>query len=429
MNLKPLKTILFAAILVEVLLFTAFRGVLGYHISPLVFFLASVIIGGVLIMIGLKGAYQPLSDKVLITKGRSIAWLVFIGGLILSGSLLNNVFNKFPVDITQTDVIAQLQTLVQRTLRGDFPYQIISDWGWDMFPTYLPMQWLPFIIPEYLGFDYRLMAALVFLMAIAIYGIRALKLQISLWQFVLILLMPILVFLCMFTFKGMLFRGSIETMIVGYYLLIGLSLFSNSDLIKALALTCCLFSRYSIVLWVPLFFLITTVAESRRNALMIAGYVLVGFVAVYGIPFLLKDPSIFLKGYQYHSFAALGEWHHNSPEVGNRPVHLFNAVGFACYFYDFVEGTVAHRLKALQVTHLVLSLLTVGGLAIWYYKVRHGIQHKVFLLGSLKIYLAVFYSFIQIPYLSLFMVPVFLSVPVAMVAMQYQAKQEAEGIG
>jgi hypothetical protein len=64
----------------------------------------------------------------------------------------------------------------------------------------------------------------------------------------------------------------------------------------------------------------------------------------------------------------------------------------------------------LQQTHLFLCLfITIGLASLYYYHKQKGrIQTPLlFLIGAFKIYIGIFYSFIQIPYQYLFTVPVF----------------------
>jgi 1,4-dihydroxy-2-naphthoate octaprenyltransferase len=89
---------------------------------------------------------------------------------------------------------------------------------------------------------------------------------------------------------------------------------------------------------------------------------------------------------------------------------LSNKLGMAGYFYKFGSGEVVDRLRLLQQTHLLLCLLITIGLAglYYYHKQKERIQTPIlFLIGGFKIYIGIFYSFIQIPYQYLFTVPVF----------------------
>jgi hypothetical protein len=134
------------------------------------------------------------------------------------------------------------------------------------------------------------------------------------------------------------------------------------------------------------------------------------FLAVYGIPFLSQDPSIFLKAYAYHTGAAIGEWKVDSSCNNCKPFHLNRGLGMAIFFYEN-QNSIAVRLCVLQKVHLLLSLLSVGATALYlivhkYINKKNISTHLV--LWSLALYLTIFYHFIQIPYHYLFSVPIVL---------------------
>ncbi len=63
---------------------------------------------------------------------------------------------------------------------------------------------------------------------------------------------------------------------------------------------------------------------------------------------------------------------------------------------------------------LLLSVAAVALAAFLYHRLRHRYNYRVFALIALKFYLATFYAFIQIPYLYLISLGLFISVFVVM---------------
>lgn len=119
----------------------------------------------------------------------------------------------------------------------------------------------------------------------------------------------------------------------------------------------------------------------------------------------------------YHD-AAVGEWSGQAwQQPGEKPYQLFRGIGFAGWLYEVIPGDVVTKVNIAQKIHLLLSCLVSLLLGIFYYVYREKLNYRVFLLGSLKVYLAVFYNFIQVPYNYLFLSMIFVSLPILAVAM------------
>jgi hypothetical protein len=170
-------------------------------------------------------------------------------------------------------------------------------------------------------------------------------------------------------------------------------------------------SRYALVVWIPLWLAVVAARESPRRAAAIAAWLAAGVVALYGLPFWARDPDIFLNGYRMHTTGALVEWTSIWGPAG-RPYQLSRGLGFALLFQEHAPGDLAARLLALQRTHFALCVATVAALMLWFWSRRERIRDPaLFVLASYKLYLAVFYAFVQIPYSYLFWVPLAASLP------------------
>ena len=320
---------------------------------------------------------------------------------------LQNIIAPYTMDKTNSDVIPQMNILVNRFLSGKFPYTPIDFKTYTLFPTYLPLQWLPFCIAELFGIDYRIFALIVLLTAVAVYlnkfKNRAAFYIASVFVFGLIII-------------GMQYNkddyfNCVENIIAAFYLAFALSLLHSKNIwIQVLLLSFCLFSRYSIVLWIPLYFIYLFINLGLIQSIKGLVFLLFIFLSVYGIPFLSQDPSIFFKAYAYHTGAAIGEWKVDNSCNNCKPYHLNRGLCMAIFFYDN-QNNLAYRLSILQKVHLYLSLLSVGATALYliinkYINKKNISAH--FMIWSLALYLTIFYHFIQIPYHYLFSVPIVL---------------------
>jgi hypothetical protein len=393
--------------LAEASLLTIFNNLFGVYLSPVVLFAIGVTMGfAPLYLRPVKGIDPSVNSKLNLYLQAALV----LGSTLLVSIMLYNVITRIPVDVHNSDIIPQMQVLVTRFLEGSFPYRPVTEWGYTLFPTYQPLQWLPFSFAELLKIDYRWTGLIVWLAGVLLYQWKLRKERLQPPYLVALSLLPFLVFAAFYKFEWSVLAYTVELLIAGYYLFLAFSTRNRSVWLIAAGIVLCLLSRYSLIFWLPLYFLVLFFQWDKKKATVAGLLVLAGIVLIYVLPFLSHDWTIFLQGYQYHSGAALGEWMHAEP--GQKAYHLFHGVGFACYFYDFAGGELVDRLKFLQKVHLGACIFTVVCLGIWYFRwLRHRISPRVFLLCSLKIYLVVFYTFIQIPYIYLMLVPLFAGLP------------------
>ena len=394
------------------------RNQFGIMWSPVI-----ILISGLIIGIGFlnffNGKEIELAQYKFDGKRRGAIFLATFFGVWKCGNLLRTVIRDYPLDFHYpegSDGIHQIGIMVERFLNGIFPYSIITEWpdlGAYLFPTYLPLTWMPYIVPEIFGFDYRWMGFAILIIGFLYFFYKVIPWNRS-WGINIVLLFLPFLFLYLFQKNDTqsIFRFSVETMIAGYYLILATALFSKSNLVRGVALLLCVLSRYSVVLWVPLFFFVLLFKEKKTNLFQIGGWLALGILGLYVIPFLAEDPTIFKQGYDYHTKAAeisfvLLPWQ----AEGELPAVISNGFGMAIYYDQFIDGSAADKLWALKSTHLSLLCLTVLISMIVFYKIKDKMDYRIFLLGTLKVYLVIFYNFIQIPFGYLFLTMVFISLP------------------
>ncbi len=393
--------------LAETAMLTIYSNEFGEYASPIVLFVIALSAG--LLPLFLQPTLTTPLQPTKPWRNYVHVVLLLIGVVFVIGNL-NNLINKYELNAHVSDIIPQMEVLSTRFLNGEMPYKMITEWGWNMYPTYQPLQWLPFCVPNLLNFDFRWWSLVIWIGAVLVYQNKLRKESMPpLAQFVLCLL-PFLAVAAFYEYKFMVLAFTVELIIAAYYLLLAFSIKSRSIWVIAAGIVLCLLSRYSLILWLPLYFFLLLFNWDKKKTLWAGAIVIAGFVLIYVLPFMTRDWSFFFKGYDYHSRAALGEWLHKNDD--GKAYHLFRGVGFACYFYDFAAGTLTDKLKLAQKVHLIASISSVALLGLWWYRsLRKTMSVRVFLLCSLKIYLVVFYSFIQIPYIYLMLVPLFAGLP------------------
>jgi hypothetical protein len=390
------------ALLLYLLLYRNSAALWGFRENTIFAFLLSI----VFLYLSLKQGKESIIHKS--ERIAAATWLpIFLLGAFTNLYTLKKVIAPFPMDKTQSDVIPQMQTLVQRFLSGANVYAPIDFESYILFPTYLPLQWMPFILPEIAHKDYRLFA---FMALTSVFVFYIFSLKNKPW-FNLLAILPFLIMNIGFWQNEASYYNCVENMMAAYYMAFALSLMDSKKVwLQSILLGFCLFSRYAIVLWTPLYFLFLYFQYGTKTMLKSLLIVFSMFCLFYGIPFLLKDPSIYAQGYAYHTQAALAEWATPSWAPNGYSVHLSNGLGFAIFFFEKIQGEIAVRLATLQKVHLSLSLLSVflsAGIA-WYRWKQHQIKPDAyFMLWTLAFYLTIFYQFIQIPYVYLFVIPIY----------------------
>lgn len=177
-------------------------------------------------------------------------------------------------------------------------------------------------------------------------------------------------------------------------------------------------------------FLCITFQGEKTNLFQIGGWLALGILGLYVIPFLSQDSTIFKQGYDYHTQAAQISfiplpWQ----KAGELPALITNGFGMAIYYDQFIDGTAAEKLWFLKNTHLFLLCLTVLFSMIIFYKIKDRMDYRIFLLGTLKVYLVIFYNFIQIPFCYLFLPMVFISLPmIGLLAGQLRFSEKEEDV-
>jgi len=324
--------------------------------------------------------------------------------LLITAPVIRKALIQLPIG-TASDIVPAVQVYVQRFLQHEVVYKPLTVFGYTFLPNYPPMQWLPFVGAELLGIDYRWWAYGGLLLGLLAYEWVLARLELPWAEWLLKAVFPVLLLHFNVLIDKSMYRLTIEALIVGFYCLLAAGIFSNSAWVKAAGLVFCLLSRFSLALWVPLYGLLLLYENPRRGWLTAALTVL-GVVVLF-VPFLTHDPTIFFRAQLENLDVAKSAWQQLdalAPELG--PIHLFNGVGLAPWFYD-LPGTLEERIIRLQTVHFAVctGVVVLAGGLFWRYRRRFDPRFAALL--SLKVYLATFYAFLIVPYTYLASVSLF----------------------
>lgn len=385
-------------ILLEMAFMVYFRkDMLNNTVNEFGFFLSSFAIG----IIVLKKYYgKPLMypAKALPVDSLKRFWPILLSAVILLGVFIFSllpVFQKTPATIKYSDVIPTIHLAVERFLSGQTVYTTITEFGYSLPLTYLPMQWLPYIAAAALKIDFRWVAVGIFFLSSLVILYRCFRVSKRI-AWLLLLLLGYTCWMLVEYDQGIL-TMTVELMVAGYYMLLVAGLSGKNPWIRGAVIALCLLSRYSLLLWLPLWAFVEFFGNNRKDffrSCLTVGLLVLG---IYVIPFLSKDWTSFAQGYHYYTKAAKSAWHDSDGQ--NIPFVLDLGLGFAREFFVHLKNlAVDQRLFILQKTHIVVCLGACLIMGIWYWRNRTEIPARIFLLGSFKIYLAFFLAFIQVPF-------------------------------
>jgi hypothetical protein len=364
-----------------------------------------------------------VNDKkfsIYIPLGISVVFLLALWPLKLQ---LGNIFVGYPIDANISDIIPTIRVAVERFMSGEQVYKEVHfKEGWSLASVgYLPMQWLPFCLADILKKDYRYIAFAIWTLSILLLIFRSTKNR--MFDGIVIATLSLSMLWLLIIYQRTLLGTTVELLIAGYYVFLIIGLNQKNPYLKAAVIVLCMLSRYSLVLWLPLWLLVEWFSGDRKAAIISCLTITAAVLIIYIIPFLSQDWGTFFRVFKNYDKAALGEWQHISTATG-KPYHLYNGSGFAYLYYEYLNWEMPLRIKALQRSHLILSLLSVALCGLWYFVNRKRIKvYKIFLLGSFKIYLTFFLLFIQVPYTYLIIVGCFVSLAIVAEQSKYRLKE------
>ena len=402
-------------ILAEVCFNVCFSQVLGQGFNSIGFFCTSLAIGIMTIAYG-YGKKELTTDRQTRVWPKVAIMLTWATLIVIFCLNIASTLKDAPVNLANSDIIPTITIGVKRFVAGEFVYAPINH-GDHISYTYLPAQWLPFCIAELFRFDYRwvpiILTALVGLWLIR----RAMKGHFANG----LLIGGLLLFNYTFIrkFEDGVFINTVEIMIAGYYMAFIAGIGTKNALLKGFLISLCLLSRYSLVLWLPLWLFVEFFSGDRRKLMLTLLMIGLCVCCIYIIPFLSHDWLVFSKYYPAYSSAALGEWQHQNER--GLPMHLYNGQGLAWLFYEQLKShDLPYRIKCLQQVHLMMSLGSVAAMGAWYWFNRNRVERRIFLMGSFKIYLSIFLAFIQVPYAYLMITGSFVSIAILAELMRYK---------
>lgn len=397
------------AFVAELLLFTRLRNCLGPYWSPLLFGGAGLLLGAAALA-ALRD--QPFAEAPAGQQARRVGWggAAWLAGAALVLYRQVPIVLGSPIDVRSSDVIPIVQAYVSRFRSGEVVYRYLTNLPYPLFPNHLPWQWLPYVPAQALGLDFRWLSwALLLGLGWGAYQLGLLRQPGGALSYGLRALLPALALWLCLDQDFFLYAQVLEPTIIAYYFLLAASVLAGPAWARGLALALCLLSRYSVVFWVPFFGVLLWREVGPRHALAVAALVLAAAVGCYIVPFFAADPTIFTHALAEYRIATLGEWSRVSEATG-LPVHLGNGLSGMAWLYTYLPLALEAKITWVQRLHALAAAGAGAGLLAFYWRYGRRYDYRYLALVGLKLYLVVFYFFIQIPYAYLISLSVLLSV-------------------
>ncbi|HRI58967.1 MAG TPA: hypothetical protein PK228_04575 [Saprospiraceae bacterium] len=391
--------------------YLTFKGVKHFSAdwNPLVLFALSFAVGYLWLRILLKEKTATAQTDAPESGWRRKAAGALVGmfSMALCYEELRKLFVRFSPPGKFSDVLPQLEALYTRFTQGVFPYQPVDVGTHVAYPVYLPLHWLPIGISDMLNMDTRWSGYILLVVAAGIYGYLVFRQPRPLAAQIVATLLPSIALWGYILWGREDIPVSYELVIAAYYLVLAAGLRGHSTWWVTTGLILCLLSRYTLVFWVPLFAVLFWQNETlRRNAALWLS-VAVSVLAIYVIPFLLKDPGVFLQGIAYHNNAAIAEW----KGYGDPPVSwtLEQGIHFARHIRYLTGGDAERQVFVARVVQAVAMLLLLFA-GLWgYRRWRDRIHFYDFSLLMLYFFILFFYNFGPLTYRYYLIVPLSLS--------------------
>jgi hypothetical protein len=354
-------------------------------------------------------ATKPNKQLVILKSALALGYFIFIVALLISYG--NRLFPTNPIQERYADMLPVIKTACERWMHGEEVYKPIGEIWQGIEISYLPAMWMPFAPSIWLNVDMRWTS--LFLTAICIGALLILLARAKNKKFfsafpVFVLLIFLLV--KYYTWEEHnLYKLTQEWVPATWYLLLFIALmFENDWLIGSTIALCCL-SRFSIVPFLPFYFLWLVFNKNYKGILKQGAAILIWSLVIFIIPFFIKQPMYFLE----IPFKYLGNvekyWQINH-------YNLLNNRGLGLAFVTGYEG----RTLLAWLSNILLLLVGLGWLIASFSLLRKNGIHKknIWVMAGFKLSLLVFYNFISMPYLYLFVVPTLVSYPLLLAVLR-----------
>ena len=317
-----------------------------------------------------------------------------------------------PLDFHDADMLPIMKIMCQRFIagKGSHVYDVIPEIWNGIQPVYFPAMWMPYCIAVLNNLDLRWVTVSAIFSAVVIFFalLRPAKHQL------LSLLSSLSLFIVLWWILTSDNSGIIpyteEGIIIFYYSLLALALFTDSFIFVGIVISLCVLSRYALAGWIPAMMIYWLWTKQYKGMITVILTGITCFVLLMLIPFgwNVFQRLFFLPG-EYIDFAK---------RVWNDAPQIFNqTLGFAKYFG---KDGIHLQHKLLIITALTFPTFFMVTALFFYKKKSHYFTLSNLPIAILKTALVIFYCMIDVPYLYLFYTSVFFSFIIVVMSLRIE---------
>lgn len=333
--------------------------------------------------------------------------LVYLSILCVDYSI--RIYPKIPIDYKIADMLPLIKRACQHFVEGKDVYQnpINAPGFWaNSYIPYLPAMWLPFVPAYALGVDIRWTLLVVSILSYVclFYFVTKLPLLKAVLTTVLLFIL-LFVYTRFFTWedKSLLFSATQEAVPAFFYLLLFIALMVRKGWLVAVALALCTLSRYSVVLFVPVYFLFLLIDKDYKGSILFVSIYLGVIAVLFIFPFFIQRPQYFLEITQkYQGFEASFWYGRIDGAKPDGSLGIAYAIGYNVPLLKLMKPTMLALLAAFSAAWLG---------AYYFYRDRILANKEIWLMAGFKLVLLLFYNLISMPFQYLFIVPTIISYP------------------
>ena len=338
----------------------------------------------------LQGAGQPSTAAGGSDRLPWICALVGLLGLFTAYEETCKIWVKYADIGKNSDVLPQLKGQADLFFTGQFPYQPIQTIDYHPFPVYMPLHWMPIQISNLAQIDVRWSGLLLLLLAVGIAGYWLQKTHPAApakytVPAMLLFALPIWGFIWL---DKMMYSLNLETIVAAWYILLAAGLATKNHVIITIGLIGAVLSRYTLIFWLPLFAVLLWLYAPKKYSYRIWGSLAAAVLALFVVPFWMKDPSIIGKIVDYYTGCSEGSW------LRPDQYTFLDGLSLNQHLRIWLPGTPEENIGYSHYPQIALQLAMVG-LGLYYYRKKWSERLDIytFSLLALSIMPILFYTF------------------------------------
>jgi hypothetical protein len=369
---------------------TAWPMTIGAAVSSVLFSLAGFVMA---FSIPFLPDIRPF--PVVLSRREVWALPAVVCGMMLSYQLSARIMDASPLRYEDADMIPIMQAMARRFLAGDWSsvYDTVKEVWSGVQPIYLPLLWMPFASADVFDFDPRWVTVAGIWVAACVV-ILFVDLRRGLLGWLILCLLYLLMRHLHEEPTNNVIRLTEEGVVYAWYAILAWALASRNDLMLGLALSACLFSRFSMAGALPAILLYRALQGRWKSLILTAAapVFLCGLaVLAFGLRTLMPFTSLPAKYVAYAKWV----WRRN-------PEYMTQGLGLAKFF-----GPDRIALQHSLLIWTALLLPSLAAVLAWQVGRRRpgGLPNMDLALTTLA--LTCFHALIVVPYQYLYFTPVF----------------------